>query len=82
MRRLIRKMPFLGDGQLLLGVVFVIAGLFVGREGILKLRDVWQQFAPFFPISLPDDVSQRAIHSFPDIFKFFVVVVSSVSRFL
>jgi len=82
MRSLIRKMPFLGDGQVLLGVVFVIAGLFVGREGILKLRDVWQQFAPFFPISLPDDVSQRAIHSFPDIFKFFVVVVSSVCAVL
>ena len=82
MRSIIRKMPFLGDGRVLLGVIFVIAGLFVAREGILKLRDIWQQFAPFFPLSLPDDVSQRAIHSVPDIFKFFVVLVSSVCAIL
>ena len=82
MRSIIRKMPFLGDGRVLLGVVFVIAGLFVAREGILKLRDVWEQFAPFFPLSLPDDVSQKAIHSVPDIFKFFVVLVSSVCAVL
>jgi hypothetical protein len=82
MRNLIQKMSFLGDGRVLLGVVFVIAGLFVAREGILKLREVWQQFAPFFPLSLPDDVSQRAIHSVPDIFKFFVVLVSSICAIL
>ncbi len=82
MRSLIRKMPFLSDGRVLLGIVFVIAGLFVAREGILTLRDVWQQLVPFFPLSLPDDVSQRAIHSFPDIFRFFVVLVSSVCAIL
>lgn len=82
MRSIIRKMPFLGDGRVLLGVVFVIAGLFVAREGILRLRDVWVQVAPFFPFSLPDDVSQKAIHSVPDIFKYFVVLVSSVCAIL
>jgi len=82
MRNLFRKMPFLGDGRVLLGIVLVIAGLFIAREGILKLRELFQQFAPFFPLSLPENVSQRAIHSFPSIFKFFVVIVSSVCAVL
>ncbi len=82
MRRLIGKIHFLGDGRVLLGIVFVIAGLFVAREGILKLRDLWQQLAPFFPLSLAGDVSQRAINSFPAIFKFFIVIVSSVCAVL
>jgi hypothetical protein len=82
MRSFIGKMPFLGDGRVLLGVVFVIAGLFVAREGILKLRDLWHQLAPFFPLSLADDLSHRAIHSVPAIFKFFVMIVSSVCAVL
>ncbi len=82
MRSFIRKMAFLRDGRALLGIVFVIAGLFVAREGILKLRDLWQQFAPYFPLLLPEDMSQRAIHSLPGIFKFFVVIVSSICAVL
>jgi hypothetical protein len=82
MRSLIEKMPFLGNGQILLGIIFVIAGLFVAREGILKLRDLWHQFAPFFPLSIADDLPKRAIHSVPIIFKFFVVIVSSVCAVL
>ena len=82
MRRLIGKIHVLGDGRVLLGIVFVIAGLFVAREGILGLRELWRQVAPFFPLSLVGDMSQRAVHSVPHIFKFFVVIVSSVCAIL
>ena len=82
MRSLIGKIHYLGDGRFLLGIVFLIAGLFVAWEGILKLRDLWQQFVPFFPLSLAGDLSQRAINSFPAIFKFFVIIVSSVCAVL
>jgi hypothetical protein len=82
MRSILKKMPFLGDGRILLGIVFLIAGLFIAREGILKLRDLWHQISPFFPLSIPDSVAQKAIHYFPAIFKFFVVIVSSVCAIL
>jgi hypothetical protein len=82
MRSFIQKIPFLGDGRVLLGIVFVIAGVFVAREGILELKDLWRQFAPFFPLSLPHNLSQTATQSLPSVFKFFVVIVSSVCAVL
>ena len=82
MQNLIRRLSFLSNGRVLLAIVFVIAGAFVVWKGLLELRDLWRLMSPLFPLSIPKDVSQKVANSLPTIFKYFVVIVSSVCAVL
>jgi hypothetical protein len=77
-RSILRKLPLIRNGQALVGITFVIAGIFVGREGILRLVQLWGELSVYFPISLPPDVSHKILMSFPLIFKIFICLVGSL----
>ncbi len=77
-RSILRKLPLIRNGQALVGITFVIAGIFVGREGVLRLVQLWVELSVYFPISLPHDVSQKILVSFPLIFKLFICLVGSM----
>ncbi len=65
-------------GPLLIGLSFLIIGILVGREGALKLVELWERFSPHLPFSLPANLPDRIAVSFPTITKLFIVVVSSI----
>jgi hypothetical protein len=82
MNRFLEKISFLWSGQALVGAVFLLAGLVIGWEGLWKLRDLWRQFAPHLPFSLPPDVAQRMQTALPLIFSVFVSTVGSICAVL
>jgi hypothetical protein len=75
---ILRKLPLIRNGQALVGITFVIAGILVGRVGIVRLVELWGEFSVYFPLSLPNDVSHKILMSFPLIFKSFICLVGSM----
>ncbi len=73
---------FLTHGETLLALVFVLAGIIVLREGFLKLRALWIQVAPLFPLSIPEYSSQRLLMGLPQLVSLFINVVSSLCAVL
>jgi hypothetical protein len=65
-------------GQVFLGLVFVIAGFIITWEGSKALIQLWKQFSPYLPFSLPADIGQKSQRAFPFIFVTFVRVMSSL----
>ncbi len=79
---IIRKIPFLTNGVALIGIVLFLAGIVVTKGGILKLRELWIEFTPFFPMSLSDVTPARVLSSIPLIVRVFIVLVSSICAVL
>lgn len=75
----IRKSPFLTKGEALLGVVFFISGLIVAWHGAAKLGRLYSQFSVYFPVSLPPNVADTVLVSFPIICQTFIHTVGSIS---
>ncbi len=69
-------------GPALLGMIFVITGIWVAREGYLQIKELWYQFAPYLPFSLPADFGQKSQNYLPFIFLVFIRLVSSLSGIL
>lgn len=77
-RRTLSKIPLIMNGQALLGIVFVLAGAVVVREGFVKIRELWVEFAPYFPMTLPGTALPRILEGLPLIVLVFIVLISSV----
>ena len=77
-----QKVPFWVDGQLLAALAFVLSGTIIAGNGILRLRELWHQFQPIFPLALPGDVSQVILNSFPLILNTLINVVASACAVL
>ena len=73
-----RKVPFLANGEALIGLVFLVSGVAVLREGLVRLKQLWLLFRPYFPLSLSDTVTEWAVWSFPFIFSTFITVIGSI----
>jgi hypothetical protein len=82
MNRIAERMAFLWSGQALVGLVFIVAGLFIAWEGFFKLRELWRQVAPYFPFSLPPDTAQWMQTALPLVFSTFVTTVGSICAFV
>lgn len=82
MKRIIEKMASVWSGHALVGLVLVIAGLFIAWEGFFKLQELWRQFAPYFPFSLPPDTAQKMQTALPLVFSVFVTTVGSICAVL
>jgi hypothetical protein len=82
MRRIIEKLPLATNGEALVGMTFILAGLIIGREGVLKLASWWKELVPYLPLSLPSDVPQRILGSFPLICNIFISTVGSICAVL
>ncbi len=78
LKEFIQKVPFLANGEALIGLVFLLSGAAVCRDGLLKLQELWVLFRPFFPLSLSDRVAEWASLSFPFIFSTFITVIGSI----
>jgi hypothetical protein len=82
MNRIIEKMVSFWSGHALVGLVLVFAGLFIAWEGFFKLQELWRQFAPYFPFSLPPDTAQKMQTALPFVFSVFVTTVGSICAVL
>jgi hypothetical protein len=78
MKRIIEKIPLIKNGQALLGLVFLLAGLVVTREAVFKLRELWVEFGRYFPVSLGGLALPKILEVLPLIVLVFIVFVSSV----
>jgi hypothetical protein len=70
------------DGTLFVGLVFVICGGIVAWSGYSHAKELWFKASQFFPISLPNDIAERTLVSFPLIFKELISAVSSLCAVL
>ncbi len=77
-----KRLAFLKNGEALVGLLFVLAGLFVAREGFLRLKALWFLFAPNFPLSMQDYTGQRILGALPFISGAFISIVGSVCAVL
>jgi hypothetical protein len=77
-----RRLAFLKNGEALVGLLFVVAGLFVAREGLLRLKALWILFAPSFPISMQDYTAQRILGALPFLSGAFISIVGSICAIL
>ena len=75
------RLPLI-DGKIFVGLVFVISGAVVAWGGAAHIKELWSMVSQFFPIALPNDISQRTLVSFPLIFKELISAVSSLCAVL
>lgn len=81
-KKFLGKIPLLTNGEALIGLVFVLAGILVARYGVLRLWSLWLELSPHFPFSLPPDTAQWIQQSFPLIFNLFITTISSLCAVL
>ena len=77
-----RRLAFLKNGEALVGLLFLLAGLFVAREGFLRLKALWFLFAPNFPLSMQDYTGQRILSALPFLSGAFISIVGSICAIL
>ncbi|MGO9117892.1 MAG: hypothetical protein ACLQPD_09810 [Desulfomonilaceae bacterium] len=77
-----RRLAFLKNGEALVGLLFLLAGLFVAREGFLRLKALWVLFAPNFPLSMQDYTGQRILGALPFLSGAFISIVGSICAIL
>ncbi len=70
------------NGEVLLGLTFVIGGMLIVRLGILSLLDLWAEFMKAGPFSLPSDATKWISASLPLISHVFIRTVSSICAVL
>ena len=77
-----RRLAFLKNGEALVGLLFLLAGLLVAREGFLRLKALWVLFAPNFPLSMQDYTGQRILTALPFLSGAFVSIIASICAIL
>jgi hypothetical protein len=82
MKDIINKLAFWKNGEILVGLVVLLCGIYVVWQGIAKLRELWTFFSSFLPLVLPEDVGERMLASLPLIGKVFVNTVGSLAAVL
>jgi hypothetical protein len=70
------------NGEMLLGICFVLIGVLVMRAGLSRLLEYWRDFIHAGPIALPKHTAQWIVSALPLIFQIFVNVVSSACGIL
>lgn len=78
LQQIARKIPFVTNGEALVGLAFVVAGGIIAWDGAGRLLELWRQLSPFLPFSVPSDLLQRLMVSLPLVFKLFICLVSSI----
>ncbi|MCX5872032.1 MAG: hypothetical protein NTY51_02195 [Deltaproteobacteria bacterium] len=68
--------------SLVLGILFLLLGLFVSVMAFSKLRELLNLFWAYLPFSIPGDVFERTLKSLPLVFSIFVSLVSSIAGLL
>ena len=81
-KRVAGKVWFWANHEALVGLVLLAVGLYIGRDGYLKLRELWGLFSGLFPLHLQEDIGERVLNSLPVITTVFVSTVSSVAAVL
>ncbi|MDQ7782980.1 MAG: hypothetical protein RDU20_08885 [Desulfomonilaceae bacterium] len=76
-KRILRRLSFVTNAEFLVGGVFLVSGVIVGWNGIERLQLLYHELSDYFPLKLPENLSQILLHSFPLIFKTFVNTVGS-----
>ncbi len=76
------KLAFWKNGEVLVGLVVLLSGIYVAWQGFTKIRELWTFFSSFLPLSLPEDVGERALSSLPLISKVFINTVGSMAAVL
>lgn len=74
----IRNSRFLLRGEALVGVAFFVSGIIVAWQGAGRLGTLYRQFSGYFPLSLPPNVGDTLLLSFPLIFQIFIGTVGSL----
>ncbi len=77
-----KRLTFFKNGEALVGLVLLLAGLFVIRDGFLKLKSLWFLFAPNFPVSMQEYTAQRILTALPFVFGSFVSIIASLCAIL
>ena len=77
-----RRLAFLKNGEALVGLLFLLAGLLVAREGFLRLKALWLLLAPNFPLSMQDYTGQRILNALPFLSGAFISTVGSICAIL
>jgi hypothetical protein len=75
-------LAFLKNGEALVGLLFLLAGLLVAREGFLRLKTLWILFAPSFPLSMHDYTGERILTALPFVSGAFISIVGSICAIL
>lgn len=70
------------NGSFILGILFLMLGLFVTVMAFSRLRELLNLFWAYLPFSIPVDVFERTLKSLPLVFSIFVSLVSSVAGLL
>lgn len=77
-RQTLQRISLLTNGDFLVGCVYLLSGIILVWMGAEKLNDLYHEFSRYFPITLPDNVADILLRSFPLIFKTFINAVGSV----
>jgi hypothetical protein len=64
------------------GLIFVISGLFIFRGSLAQIQLLWTQFSPYLPFSAPPDIGRHSQNALPIVFTNFVCMVASISGFV
>jgi hypothetical protein len=76
------KLAIWKNGELLVGLVMLAAGVYIAWQGYAKLRELGAFFATFLPLHLPEDVAERLLKSLPLIGTVFINTVGSLAAML
>jgi hypothetical protein len=60
----------------------IFSGVIIACAGFSKIWELWQELAPLFPISVPNNVSHFITNSGPQLIAVFINIVGSISAFL
>jgi hypothetical protein len=78
-KKTFEKIRFLKNGEALLALVFVLAGVMICWDGAANLMALWKLVRPHFPLALPEQVADQVLGQLPFIFSRFVSTVGSLS---
>jgi len=81
-RKIFEKLPFLTNGDVMVGLTFVVAGIIIFYSGITKLWDLWSKLYPFLPLRLQANVGELILRSLPLVFTYFISTVAALSASL
>ncbi len=81
-KRLVERISFLANAELLVGCAFLLSGVILVWNGGERLQRLYHEFSHYFPLTLPDNIAQILLHSFPLIFKTFINTIGSICSVL
>ena len=78
LRHTLQRISLLTNGDFLVGSVFMLSGVILVWLGGARLHDLYREFSGYFPLTLPDNVADIILSSFPLIFRTFINTVGSL----